>query len=276
MTWNLERINKEVRTITGLYADDIQDDRLNEIIQDFWRVTFPSLVKADFFKQKYVVLTRKGKAKYVFPDKFHCFNPSALCDSTPLQVTFDEGGLDSLPCKWYEEDIARPDPASNLVVHALRYAPYEASICVFSPTLLWTISSPNLTYAYSNRTISIVLDEPLGPLEPLKVKYLGVDVGHPTRLLVHPNCFELYPVPDKEYVLQIDGIRKPEPLPTVGTVGGVPSEFFDFIVYGSALKVFSLLDRNGYEKLLPIYERYESQAMATTHQHLMYTAVNGI
>lgn len=277
MAWDLERIGKEVRVITGLYSDDIQDDRLYEIIQDFWTVTFPSLVSAEFFNATYKMLTRPGISEYPFPDKFLSLSTKAVCEGSQLKVSYNPIDLDFFSYTWYQEDVSLNQGHNQYLIHNLKFPARETSLCVFTDTTTIFWGDPRIRYTPNkNNEVSIALDQPLGPSEFLIIKYKRATLQRPEWIGICKTALQLHPVPDKQYIIYIQGTQKPTPLPYVGELKGTPCDFFEFIVYGSALKVFSLLDRSGYDKLLPIYKRYEAQAMARTHKQLMYTITRGV
>lgn len=276
MVWTLERINREVRTVTGIYKDDIQDDRLNEIIQDFWQVSLPSLVKADAFKQQYRLLVRRGQTEYPFPNTFLSLNPVATCEGANVSFSYDQSVLDLFIYNWYEETFDGGIANQKYHTLPLKHPAEVSSICVFSQQQTYFWGDKNLNYSPNNKVISVTLDEPLGTLDWLKVKYRSTNEAPPEWVVIAPSKIIVYPIPNREYVIHIAGIRKPDPLPYTGVISQIQPAFLDLIVYGSALKIFSILDRNGYDKLYPIYQHYESQAMAVTHQNLMFTPVTGL
>lgn len=276
MAWTLDKINGEVRLITGVYSDDIPDDRLNAIIQDYWTVTFPHLIKTESLQEKYRFLTRIGESVYPFPNHFSSLNPIATSEGYIINVSFDSSLLDVLNYQWVEESISVGTGTQRVYNFQLQHYAEPSSLCVFSrgETFFW--GDPNFLYFSETKTVSVTLKEPLGSTDRLKVKYRTTSVGRPNWIVVKDQTLTLYPFPDDEYLISISGVKKPDLLPYTGEITGVPPEFFDLIVYGAALKVFSLTDRDAYMKLYPIYKRQESLAMAKTHQQLMYTDVRGL
>lgn len=276
MAWSLEKISREVRLITGVYDDDIPDDRIHSIIQDYWTVTFPHVVKTESLQFKYRFLTKVGASLYPFPKDFISLNPIAMAEGDVVHVSFDSTLLDVLTYNWMEESVALGTGTQRVYNFQLQGPAELNSLCVFSnkETFFW--GNPNIQYFPETKTVSVTLTEPLSSTDRLKVKYRTTSSGKPSWIVVKDYSLTLYPFPDDEYFVSISGVRKPDPLPYTGEITTVPPEFFDLIVYGAALKVFSLTDRDAYMKLYPIYKKQESLAMAKTHQQLMYTEVRGL
>lgn len=276
MTWSLDKINKEIRLITGVYPTDIPDDRIYSMIQDYWMVTFPSVVKTESLQSKYSFLTRPGVSLYSFPQTFVSLNPLATSENFTISLSYDASLLDVLNYQWHTENITPIDGTQLLYNIVLKYYAEPTSICVFTSQNDYFYGAPNLTYYQESKTISLTLLEPLSPNDFLRVKYKTTNLAPPEWILVKDRSLTLYPIPNQEYIIRISGIRRPQPLPYQGEIEGIPPEFFDLIIYGTALKVLTLTDRDGYLKLYPIYKRQESIAMAKTHQQLLYTEVNGL
>lgn len=276
MAWTLKQIRGEVRLIAGIPSHNIQDDRLNEIIQDFWQVTFPSLVKVQAFKAQCRILTRPGRTHYTLDTPFMALTPIATVQGAPLTVSYDEAILDRLLYNWHEERFESGIGNQRLYTRTLMNPAEVSSLCVYSQEHAYFWGDSRLQYQPETQTLAITIDQPLAATDWLRVKYKSASKGRPQWAIIKENKVIVYPIPDTNYIIDIEGIRKPDPLPYNEEITNVPPEFFDFIVYGSALKILSLIDRSGYERLLPIYRRYEAQAMARTHEHLMYTPVSGI
>lgn len=276
MTWTLEKISREVRLITGVYSDDISDARLKEMIQDFWTVTFPALVKTESLKSQYYFLTRIGQTVYPFPSNFVALNPTAFCENFSVNVYYDSSIFDVVVYNWIEESIPLPDAPQDAFVFELQHFADPTSICIFSRKQTLFAQADSIRYDYETKTVLFELETPIDNTDFLKIKYKTTQVGKPDTLVVTDSNILLYPIPDGNYTITISGIRRPDPIPETDSITNIPLEFFNLIVYGTALKLLSLTDRDAYAQLYPIYRRYESEALAKTQYQLMYTQTRGI
>lgn len=276
MTWNLDKISSEVRLITGVYSDSISDNRLNEMIQDFWTISFPSIIKTESLHGQYYFLTRIGKTTYPFPSNFVALNPMASCQNFSVSVYYDPSILDVVVSNWIEENIPLQDDPQSAFTFELKAFADPSSICVFSKSQTLFFDEHKITYSYESKTISFSLTDAIDNTDFLKVKYKTSQLGRPDTLVITDSQIIVYPVPDRNYTINISGVKRPDPLPETDQINDVPLEFFNLIVYGTALKILSLIDRDAYAQLYPIYKRYESEAMAKTNYQLMYTRTLGI
>lgn len=276
MTWTLEKISREVRLITGVYSDDISDARLKEMIQDFWTVSFPALVKTESLKSQYYLLTRIGQTIYPFPNNFVALNPTAFCEGFSVNVYYDTSIFDVVVYSWIEESIPLEDTPKKSFSFELRHFADPTSICVFSKKQTLFSQVDAIQYDYESKTIFFELETPINNTDFLKVKYKTTQVGKPDTLVVTDSKIHIYPIPDGNYTITISGVRRPDPIPETNPIINIPLEFFNLIVYGTSLKLLSLTDRDAYAQLYPIYKRYESEALAKTQYQLMYTQTRGI
>lgn len=276
MAWDLDKICREVRLITGVYSDDIPDDRIFSIIQDYWTITFPSLIKTESLQSKHHFLTRVGESSYPFPSHFVSLNPLAVAEDFFVSISYDSSVLDALNYQWLTEFVATGDDSQTSYSFTLSHYAEPSSLCAFTNEESLFFNDSNLSYFPASKTVLITLSNPLGSSDSLRIKYKTTTLGRPSLILVKDQKLTVYPFPDREYFISISGIVRPQLLPYGGPIQNVPIEFFDLIVYGAALKVFSLTDRDAYMKLYPIYKRQESVAMAKTQHQLMYTEVNGL
>lgn len=276
MAWTLDKISREVRLITGVYSDDISDDRLKEMIQDFWTISFPAVIKTESLKGHHYLLTRVGKTVYPFPDNFVALNPTAFCDSYSVNVYYDSSILDLVIYNWIEETIPLGEEEKSSFNFQLRHFADPESICVFTNSDALFYQSNQVLYNYETKTISFNLGFDIDNKSFLKVKYKTTQVGRPDTVVVTDSNLFIYPIPDGNYTITIAGVKRPDPLPESMPILNIPLEFFNLIVYGTALKLLSLIDRDAYSQLYPIYKRYESEAMAKTYYQLTYTQTRGI
>lgn len=276
MTWTLEKICREVRLITGVYSDDLSDDRLKEMVQDFWTVSYPAIIKTESLKGQYYFLTRVGQTEYPFPQNFVSLSPIASCESFLMNVYYDASILDAVIYNWIQEDIPLDAQDKQFFNFQLEHFADPTSICVFSNLKTLFYHSGEVSYDYETKTISFDLGVPINDKSFLRVKYRTTQIGRPDTVIITDSNIIIYPIPNGNYTISISGIKRPDMFPDKAPILNVPLEFFNFIVYGTALKLLSLTDRDAYASLYPIYKRYESEAMSKTYQQLMYTQTRGI
>lgn len=276
MAWTLDKISREIRLITGVYSDDVSDDRLKEMIQDFWTVSFPAIVKTESLKGQHYLLTRVGNTVYPFPNNFVALNPTAFCENYSVNVYYDSSILELVIYNWIEENIPLEDQGKSSFNFELEYFADPASICVFTNSSTLFYQSNDVSYDYETKTISFDLGFEIDNKSFLKVKYKTTQIGRPDTVVITDSNIVVYPIPDGNYTIMLSGVKRPDPLPDTVPITNVPLEFFNLIVYGTALKLLSLTDRDAYSQLYSIYKRYESEAMSKTYYQLTYTQTRGI
>lgn len=275
MAWTLDKIKDEVRIITGIYKDDISDAKVEETIQHFWTVSLPAIIKPEYYKDTYRFLTQKGVSTYKTPDSFTSLSPDALIENLYIKTTFDKGLFSYAEGSWQTESQLAGAQQNQSYVIKLSKHPIPETICVFTKDNTYFYGNKELFYSPNINSVLLTTDAQIQPTEEINIKYQSTSLSRPRLMLITDKYLTLSPIPDGPYVIEIIGMKKPEPLPYEDELD-IPQEFCDLIVYGSALKIFSLVDPSGYDKIYPIYKRYESVAMAKTYQNLMYTTVRGI
>lgn len=278
MTWNLAKIKAEVRLVTGVYNDDLSDARLLELIQEFWRVTLPARLKLESQKSTYRFLTRRGLSIYPMPESFVSLAPEVFIENAPLLATYDESMLPKTSGHWISETIGTGTGTMDIFTLELQEYAEPTSFCVYSKDQEYFWGDKVLSYNYETKTIHVDLPAPLPTGESLSVKYRATQLGQPTWLLIKDDRLTLIPTPRDSYVVEVSGLKRPDPLPEAkdAVFSNIPPEYMNLLVYGVALKIFSLTDTNGYNRILPIYQEAEREAMAKTHQQLLHTPVQGI
>lgn len=276
MSWTLEKIKKEVRVITGIYKDDISDDKVEEIIQNFWMVSLPALIKPESYKGVHRFLARRGVSTYPHPTNFTSLSPEAYIESSAINVTYDDRIIPTSGGAWNTESFEQGVKPNETTFIRISDYPAIETVCVYTNSHTFFYGDEEIEYLPETKEVAIRLKDEATLQGPITVKYQSAPLDRPRWLLVKDRYLTLSPTPDADYIVEVQGMEKPEPLPYTDNLDHIPQEFCDLIVYGSALKIFSLLDMNGYQKIYPVYKRYEAIAMSKTYQQLLYTDVRGI
>lgn len=276
MAWDLNRIKREVRLIVGLGADAYSDAELEEVIQDYWQVTLPAVLKTESQNTIYRFITRRGLATYPMPEDFVTLSPLAFIDDARLDVTYDSSLLPLEGGYWHTQFISLGDDTQDIFVVTLDEYPDPQSLCVFTNSEVFYWGDPKVKYAYESKTLTVDLERPLARGDSIQVKYRGTKLSTPQWLLIKDRFLTLVPTPSSTWMVEVSGRKRPDRLPSTGDISGVPSEHLDLTVYGSALKILSLVNISDYERIYPVYKRCESVAMAKTYEQLLHTEVLGI
>ncbi len=98
-------------------------------------------------------------------------------------------------------------------------------------------------------------------------KYIAYQGNRPQGILFYNNQFQLMPVPDQSYQIQLQGFIAPTPL--VAGSAPVQAEWGPLIAYGASLEIFADRgDTDNYDKFYPMLKRYENIALGRTVQQL--------
>lgn len=271
----LEDICVQVRILVGACRDDISESKIEDVVQNYWTVSFPALIRTDERKGSFFFVCKKGISSYPFPEKYFDLNPPAFCEGYNLKVVYDSIVLTSLDHYW-EQQILDKDPAATTIYSTiLKYSPHIDSIVVFSDENSYTYDDPEVSYDPSSRELVVDLQFSSRPITSLQVKYAYVEENRPEYIFITPSKIELYPTPDADYLISLAGIKRPEPLPYKGVVS-IPQEYIDVIIYGAALKLIAPIDMNYHNTLYPVFLDKKRLAMARTHHHLSFKLVQGI
>lgn len=271
----LDDICEQVRLLVGTCKDDIPESQIEGIVQDFWTISFPALIKTQEQKGVYTFVIRPGVTIYDYPDHFFDLNPPAECEGYPLKISYGEGSVSVGHYYWVTESFPKGTDKQKLYTLNLKSFAEPAGIVVYSGKYAYTWGNERLKYYPEQRTVSIELENPIPQNDQLYVKYMSTVAARPEILYLSQDSITVYPIPDRVYVATIAGIRRPDPLPYQKNIH-IPSEYFDLIVYGSALKLAATIDLNFYASLYPLYLKAQRLAMAKTYNHLSITPVTGL
>lgn len=271
----LDDICEQVRLLVGTCKDDIPEAQIEGIVQDFWTISFPALIKTQDQKGIYTFVVRPGVSVYPYPDNFFDLNPPADCEGGSLKIVYGASTISHCNYYWIHEDFPKGTDKQKLYTLNLKSYAEPTGIVVFSDKYAYTWGNERLKYFPEKRTVSIELENPIPQNDRLRVRYMTTVAARPEILYLSQDSITVYPIPDRVYVISVAGIRRPDPLPYQKNIQ-IPSEYFDLIVYGSALKLAATIDLNFYATLYPLYLKAQRLAMAKTYNHLSLTPVTGI
>lgn len=110
----------------------------------------------------------------------------------------------------------------------------------------------------------------------IKVQSVNYQAAKPTAILFYNDQFQLFPVPDQTYEIQMNAFIRPTAL-LDSSDEPLLQEWGDLIAYGSAAKIFAdNLDIESYEKNNIFYDKQKSLVERRTLQQLKINRTNTI
>jgi len=141
-------------------------------------------------------------------------------------------------------------------------------------TIIGDLVEPNDT-AVSLGTINYVtgvysFNFPVAPAngEPVTSQTVPYTAGMPQVLLFYDTKFQIRPVPDKVYAIQMEVFLRPTELLSANQSPDL-EQWWEYISVGAALKVFEdRVDTESMAQIDPLFKRYEDMVMSNTVMQL--------
>jgi hypothetical protein len=287
-TWTLSQIRKKVRQVTGRFTgQELTNEQLDNYINQYYQFTFPAEVKVDAEHTYYSFTTLANQAYYDQPlDLYTNFGPPATANNLNMM--------------WYQ------DPAMFFQANPLQYVfltPWtgDGSTITFTTSITgfpiypgtmtvtdnvetfedtnqtWTnadVSVPGslggaLVINYSAGTVSVTFATAPANGQVIYMNYVVFAANRPQAILMYNNQFQVWPVPDQSYIINMIAYRITTPL-VEATDTPRMNEWGPTIAYGAARDIVADYgETDSYAEITALYKEQVSYILTRTEQNMM-------
>jgi hypothetical protein len=282
--WNLAQIRQKVRNITGSpSSDQISDSDLNDYINNYYVFTMPFELKVQIANQFLSFITTPGIDVYAFPGGYFTDSPGAYADGFPL-IFYQDPDIfyQDWPLQYAVDNIATGDGITTAFSGGVQNPPLQIGTLFISDGFqtLTDDSNGNLsgdgtgTINYATGAYTANFNTPPAATLTIYAKYIGYQGNRPQGVLFFNNQFQLRPIPDQAYQIQMQGFIKPVLLSN-DTDTPLQMEWGPLLAYGASVEIFSdRADVENIDRYVPMLKRYENVALARSIQQ--YTQEQGV
>jgi hypothetical protein len=290
-TWTLSDIRNKVRQVTGRFSDnDLTTSQLDDYINKYYQYTFPAEVKLEQKHVFYSFLTTANQSYYTAPDTLYTnYEPPATANNLTLLWYQD-------PAKFQADNLTAAQQYTlstpwtgdgstvtfTTTVTGFPIMPGTLTITdnveTFEDTsTTWTTSNVSITGSlagtatinYNTGSVSVTFNT--APLngQLIYLNYVLFKAGRPEAILYFENQFQLLPVPDQSYKIQMVAYKMVTPL-TSATATPDLNEWGPCIAYGAARDIFSDYGENdAYAETTVLYKEQVAYILTRTEQDLL-------
>ena len=287
--WNFGNIKSKIRALTGSPStDQLSDAQIGSYANDYLQYTMPHELKVQIENAYLSFKTVPGQNLYSFPGAYLTDSPGAYADGYPLIFYQD---TDIFYQDWqlqYNTDVVGPGTGIQLTFSGITQAFPITQGSYFitdgvqvlqdngsgvlvdqrtggtgTGTINYLTGAFSATFQYAPAAVLTIYD-----------KYIAYQGNRPQGVLFFQNQFNLMPVPDQVYQIQMQGFVFPTPLVDDADLPAQP-EWGPLIAYGGALEAFADRgDTENYDRYYPMLKRQENIALGRTIQQ--YTAEQSV
>lgn len=287
-TWNLSDIRSKVRKVTGRFSQDqLSNNDLDNYINRYYQYTFAAEVKLEKKLIYYSFLTSANQAYYDMPESTYTdFQPPATCNNLSMNWFQDPTYFESNnPLQYTFLTPWTGDGSTLAFSYTVPAFPiYPGTLTVTDNTESfrdtnqdWSSSTQTitgsaggtLTVNYSTGVISVTFAVAPTNGQVIYLNYVLFQPGRPQSILMYNSQFQLYPVPDQAYIIEMSayGVVTPLTLPT--DVPDLP-EWGPCIAYGASRDIFAdFAEMDSYQEVSNLYREQINYILTRTTQNLM-------
>lgn len=287
-TWTLADIRQKVRQVTGRFSsNEITNTQLDDYINKYYTLTFPAEVKLEQKHVYYSFTTSANQAYYDQPETtFTNFeppstvsnlsmlwyqDPSYFFENNPLQYTF------LTPWTGDGATLAFSTTVTGFPI-------YPGTLTISDTVELfqdinkdWTESNVVIsgdqggmaTINYDTGSVSVTFATAPTNGQIINLNYVIFQPGRPQSILMYNNQFQLFPVPDQAYIVEMRAYSVVTEL-TSATDTPDLNEWGPAIAYGAARDIFSDYgELDSYAETTQLYKEQIAYVLKRTNQDLL-------
>lgn len=289
-TWTLADIRQKVRQVTGRFSsNEMTNAQLDDYINKYYTLTFPAEVKLEQKHVYYSFTTAANQPYYDQPQTtytnfeppatinnlsmFWYQNPAYFFDNNPLQYTFLTPWTgDGSTVTFTTTVTGFPIYPGTLTI--------SDTVELFQDTNTdWTISNVNITgnqggtatINYDTGSVSVTFNVAPTDGQIINLNYVLFQPGRPHSILMYNNQFQLFPVPDQAYIIEMRAYSVVSEL-TNATDTPDLSQWGPMIAYGASRDIFSDYgELDAYAETTQLYKEQKNYVLTRTCQDLLNT-----
>jgi hypothetical protein len=252
-TWTLAEIRKKLRQVTGRFnLTDISISELDKYINRYYLYELPALVKLEQNLVIYEFITSANQATYAFPlETYTNFHPEATVNNLPLNwhsdpysfhrdsYSFSDEWIGDGATKTFTTTLTTPIKPGSLTISSTdEYFKDSSTTWTTADVVLSGSEGGSALINYNTGSVAVTFNTAPTLSENIKVNFCTLTTGRPQDILVYNSQFELYPVPDQAYVVQMNAYQQLDAL-TDATDTPFLNEWGPCIAYGAARSLFA-------------------------------------
>ncbi|HUX61394.1 MAG TPA: hypothetical protein VMV32_08785 [Ignavibacteriaceae bacterium] len=289
-TWTLSQIRQKVRQVTGRFtSSEITNVQLDTYINQYYQLRFPSEVKLEAKLTYYQFTTSANQAFYNQPLELYTnYQPPATCNNLNMlwyqnpAVFFENNPLQYTFLTQWTGDGA----TVNFTTTVTGFPIFPGTLTVSDNVELfqddsqdWTTSNVNiignqgglLVINYEAGTVNVTFNTAPANGQKIFLNYVIFAANRPQALLMYNNQFQLFPVPDQEYIIKMPAYIVVLPLVNATDTPDL-NEWGPCIAYGTARDIFSDYgELDAYNDISNLYKEEVSYILTRTCQSLLNT-----
>lgn len=287
-TWTLADIRQKVRQVTGRFSpNEITTTQLDDYINKYYTLTFPSEVKLEQKHVYYEFTTSENQAFYAQPETtFTNFEPPATANNLNLLWYQD-------PSFFFENNPQQysfltpwtgdgSDVTFTTTVTGFPILPGSLTISdsveLFQDTNEdWTTSDVTLTgnqggvatINYDTGSVSVTFATAPTNGQIINLNYVVFQAGRPQAILMYNNQFQMLPVPDQAYIIKMRAYSVVTALVNATDTPDL-SEWGPMIAYGASRNIFADYgELDAYAEITQLYKEQKNYVLTRTCQDLL-------
>lgn len=285
MTSTLTQIKKKVRRLTASPdPTQLSDADIQEYIDTFYEQDLPAHLKLWKLRDTYTFFTEPGEDRYDTDNTAeYSFMPPAYIDGNEAYYTQSEAEFYRLYPKQNTEVTATTGDGGAAYTFTLSQAPLlkrQVTITAVAGTGEQMVGEDdgagNLisanddstgltgTVVYSTGVVSVTFPSSVDSGTPIYARIVPVTQARPRTILYFQDYFQMRPVPDKAYRVEVQMYRSPTQALAAGEDVPEISQWWQLIAFGVAKKVFE--DRQDMESLQNVLGAFEEQMNLVLHR----------
>jgi len=288
-TWDLAEIRTKVRQVTGRFSEnELSTSKLDNYINQYYQYTFPAEVKLDRAHTFYEFLTIPNQPTYDTPSTFTNFEPEATVNQYSLLWYQD-------PDRFRQENWKQinrltqwtGDGTTTLFTTTITGFPiwpgttlvtdntetFEDTNTVFanSPVTVAGDLGGSMTVNYETGVISVTFITAPTNGQDIFLFYALFAAKRPQSILYYNHQFEVYPIPDTAYRIQMKAYSVPDALTSASDRPPL-DQWGPAIAYGASRDIHSDFgEYDAYGDVTALYKEQIAYVMSRTDNNLLNT-----
>ena len=286
-TWTKAQIRTKVRQVTGRFTgQELTNDRLDTYIDQYYQFTFPAEVKLDAEQVYYSFTTTANQPTYAQPlDLYTNFGPPATANNLDMLWFADPASFfEANPLQYTMLTQWTGNGTTQTFTTTITGFPiYPGTLTITDNNELfqdtnttWTTSDVSIvgslggaaTVNYATGVISVTfLTAPISG-QNIYLNYVVFAASRPTAILMFQNQFQLWPVPDQAYIIQMPAYQIVTPMVNATDTPKM-NEWGPCIAYGAARDIVADYgESDSYAEITALYKEQVSYVLTRTMQNM--------
>ena len=221
-TWTLLDIRSKVRQLTGRFSEnEMTTTELDQRINQYYTLEFPAEVKLEKKHVYYEFTTSANQAYYDFPETTYTnFEPPATVNNLELVWYQDPGYFfENNPLQYtFLTPWTGDGSTASFTTTVTGFPIFPGTLTITDNVELfqdtnddWTTSDVSITgdlggaatINYDDGSVDVTFNSAPADGQDIYLNYVVFQAGRPQNILLYNNQFQLWPVPDQAYIINM-------------------------------------------------------------------------